>query len=258
MIAGYMSTLRPLLTAPHRGRIDGTGVTAHASKKIFPPSSALRIMTLMSNEARRDSGRDEKKWGILGGSFDPVHNGHIQLAAAALAELSLSRVLLIPAGVPPHKLSRRMAPVEDRLSMLRLALPQDLPIWIDDVEIDRGGISYTFETLDGLRRSHPGKEFFFLIGSDSLGELATWRRIDRIARLVTFAVLQRGDAASLLTPPELLAALADTPLRTVVLAAKPLDVSSTGIRRAIARGDSIAGMVPAPVREYIEQKGLYR
>lgn len=215
-------------------------------------------MTAMNGDAPQEDLSPREKWGILGGSFDPVHNGHLHLAAAALEELSLAKVLLIPARTPPHKLTRRMASTDDRLNMLRLALSGEKSIVIDEVEIARGGISFTYETLTGLAGSHGETDFYFLVGNDSLAELATWRRIDLIAGLVTFVVLRRSGRASTETPPELIEALAGNPLRTVILAAKPMDVSSTEIRRAVARGDSIEDLVPPPVADYIREQGLYR
>ena len=140
--------------------------------------------------------------------------------------------------------------------MLRLALAGAQSFLIDEIEIARGGVSFTWETLETLSRSHPEAELFFLAGSDSLSEFATWRRIDLIAGLATFVVLKR-DGSGVEAPPELVLALKGTPLRTAVLDADPLSVSSTEIRRAVARGASLKGLVPPPVEDYIRKRGLY-
>jgi nicotinate-nucleotide adenylyltransferase len=196
-------------------------------------------------------------WGILGGSFDPVHNGHLHLAASARSELGLERVVFIPAARPPHKLSRSLVPAEDRLNMLRLAAGDIDYLHIDDTEILRGGVSYTFETLSHLRDARPDVELYFIIGGDSLAELATWKRIDLIAGLVTFAVLRRSGPASPAPPPELAQALEGAEFRAVHLAAPPIPVSSTAIRERIRRGESVKDLVPPAVEEYIQSRGLY-
>lgn len=199
-----------------------------------------------------------KRTGILGGSFDPVHNGHLHLARTAVDQLSLDTMLLMPAAVPPHKRDWQLARSDDRLAMLRLSVSGDKAIRIDDTEIRRGGISFTWETLSSLSASQPGCRLYFLIGSDSLSELATWRRIDLIAGMVTFAVLARDAAGLPAPPPELQAALRGIPFKAVTLRADPEPVSSTEIRSRVALGESISGLVPLPVEEYIVRKGLYR
>ena len=133
--------------------------------------------------------------GLLGGSFDPVHSGHIHLARAARDGIPLDRVLFIPAFRPPHKLEKRLTDSRHRLAMLRLAL-KDLP-WaeVDECELIRGGVSYTADTVDTLAAAYPEAELHFIIGSDSLAELHTWRRIRDIARRVVFVVLDREKPA---------------------------------------------------------------
>jgi len=196
--------------------------------------------------------------GILGGSFDPVHNGHIHLARTALQQLALDTILFMPAAVPPHKIDWPLASAEDRLAMLELAVSREKGMRIDATEIRRGGISFTWETLSLLEKSRPDTRLFFLIGSDSLAELATWRRIDRIAAMATFAVLARDATGLPPTPRDLEKALKGIPLQAVPLQAEPIPVSSTDIRSRLSRRDSIAGLVPDAVADYIGRKGIYR
>ncbi len=199
-----------------------------------------------------------RKWGILGGSFDPVHNGHVRLAAAALDGVPLEKVLFIPAATPPHKQGRNLASAQDRLDMLKLALSHESRFRINDMEIARGGISFTLDTLKILAKTHPDSTFYFLIGSDSVAELATWHRIDRIAEEVVFVVLRREKRFRLATPAELEKALGSTPFRTILLEGEPLIVSSTDIRARVARGESIKGLVPKEVEDHIRKNNLYR
>lgn len=200
----------------------------------------------------------DQKLGILGGSFDPVHEGHLHFARAALEELSLTRVLFVPAATPPHKLSRKLMSARHRVAMLERALSDHEEIGIDRSEIDRGGISFTWQTLTALRAVHGEAEFFFIIGSDTLAELATWARLDRIARLVTFAVaLREPDHFSAASSPERDAALKGVPLKTVALRAEPRPISSTEIRRRIASGMPWEELVPPAVAQYIRDESLY-
>jgi len=198
------------------------------------------------------------KLGILGGSFDPVHEGHLHFARAALDELSLRRVLFIPAATPPHNLSRKLVSTTHRVNMLERALSHHEQFILDRSELDRGGISFTWQTLTALRDAHEEAEFFFIIGSDTLAELTTWARLDTIARLVTFAVARRrtGLCPTAFTNG-LDRALKGTPLKTVALRADPLTISSTEIRQRIANGRPWEQFVPPAVAKYIRDESLY-
>ena len=196
--------------------------------------------------------------GVLGGSFDPVHEGHLHLGRSARKALSLERVLFIPAHVPPHKTDRRLTGGRHRLRMLELALRGEEGLEPSDLELRRGGVSYTVDTVEAIAALRPDARIHFLIGSDTLEELHTWRRIREIAERVVFVMLPRGTSPPRAPPPALLRALGPVPLRVVSLPVRPLPVSSTEIRRRIARGDPVEGMVPAAVEAYIRTHGLYR
>jgi nicotinate-nucleotide adenylyltransferase len=202
-----------------------------------------------------------RRIGILGGSFDPVHLGHLVAAEAARDRLELERVLFVPAWSPPHKTDRALLPAADRLRLLRLAIRDNPAFEVSDVEVRRGGTSYTLHTLLELRRRFgPRANLFFLIGADSLADLPTWyeaRRLLRLARFVTYprpgVDLERFRAR--------LAALGKANaarLQRDVLDAPEIGVSATDVRRRIAEGRSIRYLVPEAVRRSIERRGLYR
>ena len=196
--------------------------------------------------------------GVLGGSFDPIHNGHLHLGGSALRALGLEKILFIPAHVPPHKMERRLIPVRQRLRMIELALEGKEGLEPCDLEMARGGVSYTVDTVEAIVSARPEAKIHLLIGSDTLGELHTWRRIRDIAEKVVFVVLPRGNGPSPQPAPALSEALGDVPLQVLPLSAHPLPISSTEIRRRIARGESVEGMLPRPVERYIRRHGLYR
>lgn len=196
-----------------------------------------------------------KPWGILGGSFDPIHNGHTLLAKDVLELLDLERVVFIPAYVAPHKIGQSFASAQDRLAMTRLAV-EGLPHFsVSDLEIKKGGISYTFETLGLLQQQYPGQEMYFIIGADSVPQLDTWHEIDEIFRMVKFAVAYRPGFDR-----EIGAAMlrfgknAD---RLIMLPTPEYPVSSTLVRESIEKGLPLTNLVAPQVAAYIKEKGLY-
>ena len=196
------------------------------------------------------------KLGVLGGSFDPPHLGHLAMAEAARRAHGLERVLLMPTGSPPHKLD--ITPAADRLAMVRLAVEGREGLEASDLEVRRQGTTYTVETLEELRRLHPGVELFFIVGEDSLADLPGWREPLRILALARLVVVNRpgagrGMAASI---PGLSFDLGERIERDRV-SIPPSPLESRRIRAALARGEGAAGEVPAPVLDYIERRGLY-
>jgi len=200
--------------------------------------------------------------GVLGGTFDPIHVGHLSIAQQVAAKLDLARVLLVPAGSPPHKEPGELAGSRDRYAMVCLATRNLRGLDVSDVEVSREGTSYTIETVEELRRDlGPEIELVLIIGADSLLELPTWKGARRLVETTTFAIVPRPgfretdwDALA-----RALGAEAAEKLRSsVVEVAEPVDISSTEVRRRIAEEKSFAGLVRAPVARYIGEKGLYR
>ena len=197
-----------------------------------------------------------RKTGILGGSFNPPHLGHLTMALDVLERHGLDRVVFIPAATPPHKMNQCLADAENRMAMVRLAIADEPRFEVSDEEIRRGGVSYTVDTLRHFRDANPGDELFLIIGGDTLRELHTWKDTTEIlamARVIT--VFRPGVDAATLRPslpepwPERL--MAD------VMTGHPLGISSTDIRRRVSGGLSIRYLVPQAVERYIREKKLY-
>lgn len=180
--------------------------------------------------------------GILGGSFDPVHNGHLILARAAKEELGLDRVIFIPANISPHKTNTRMSTGADRLAMIRLAIENEPGFEACDCELHRPPPSYTLDTLHGLKSRHPKDEFYLLIGADNVAKFGTWHQPDEIQRLAHIAVLDRAQGTTTSEWPVI---------------RKLVDISSTDIRTRAAAGHSIRYLTPDAVCDYIAEHGLY-
>lgn len=201
-----------------------------------------------------------RKIGILGGSFNPIHMGHLVLAETAREALGLERVVLVPAKLPPHKNAFALAEGKDRLKMVRLAVAGNPALEASDIELRRPGVSYTVDTLRALRERYGGEaEIYFLLGMDTVSELPTWREIGDLAKLCRFVPLSRPGV-----PPADESVLARAVGRDEAHAvleraiAMPLmEISSSDIRRRIAGGRTIRYLVPDPVADYIRRRGLY-
>lgn len=206
--------------------------------------------------------------GVLGGTFNPIHVAHLRLGEAAREALGLERVLFVPAGDPPLK-AAGVASAAHRLEMVKLATADNPGFEVADLELSRAGPSYTVDTLDELRRRRPEEELWFVLGADAFSELESWYRPADLFERASFAVVARpgfaDDPADLL-PPALAAELHPGPrglvhssgheVRGVEFA--PLGISSSDVRRRIARGASIRYLVPDDVIEYIQKHQLYR
>lgn len=196
--------------------------------------------------------------GWLGGSFDPVHAGHLHVALAAADALALERVLLVPAGVPPHKRQRALASGPDRLALLAIAARADRRLQPCDLELRRPGPSYSVDTAcELLAALPPGSELFFILGADMLADLPHWHRASEFARLVTFCPVAR--AGTPLDPEPLRATLGDEAVERIrrhVVAAPVHPASSTVIREALERGERPDWLPPGVVEE-IAVRGLY-
>ncbi|MCX6925405.1 MAG: nicotinate (nicotinamide) nucleotide adenylyltransferase [Verrucomicrobia bacterium] len=186
--------------------------------------------------------------GLFGGSFDPVHLGHLLVAQAAREELDLARLFFIPAAQSPFKPDTRPTPAQERLRLLRLALACRTWCEIDAQEIQRGGISYTIETVRDYARRFPSARLIYLIGADHLSQLPKWRAAEELAQLLEFVVTPRPGQAEQPLP---------APFRGRWLAGFPLGVSSSLVRARVKGGMPIDHLVPSPVAEAIHDNGLY-
>jgi nicotinate-nucleotide adenylyltransferase len=198
--------------------------------------------------------------GIFGGTFDPVHLGHLNLAEQCREQAGLDQVWFVPAARPPHKQDAPLTPFAQRVEMLALALAGHPAFRIEEMEKDRPGPSYTADTLAELRRRHPDAELFLVLGSDCLPDLPGWRDPGRILDLATLLVVARPHWPVWSTE-QLRAALglaADRPVRLQVVQVPLIDLSSTELRRRVAAGRSLRYLVPRAVECYIENHHLYR
>lgn len=199
-----------------------------------------------------------RRVGWLGGSFDPVHEGHLHIARAALERLGLEQVLLVPAARPPHKLDRVLAPGRARLALLEAAVADDPRLVPCDIELEREGPSYSVHTAEALRaRLGPDVALFSIIGADTLLDLPTWHRIADLCRLVTFCPVTRPGVA--LDPSAVRAVAGDEVVARIAahrVDVEPHPASSTAIRAAFARGEEPEHVPPA-VLALIRARGLY-
>ncbi|MBI5369052.1 MAG: nicotinate (nicotinamide) nucleotide adenylyltransferase [Planctomycetes bacterium] len=199
--------------------------------------------------------------GILGGSFNPIHQGHVFVAEEVATRLALDRVLLMTACVPPHKAARDLAPAADRLAMVRLAAAGRPRLVASDLEILRGGTSYTIDTLAALAAADPADERFLIVGADSIAELPAWHRAAEIERRAQWVLVARPGYDLLGALPRLDPILtpegrARVRRHCLEIAAPP--ISATEIRRRVRAGAPIRDLVPAAVADYIVERGLYR
>jgi nicotinate-nucleotide adenylyltransferase len=209
--------------------------------------------------------------GIMGGTFDPIHLGHLAGARIAADTLGLDRTLFIPSSLPPHRPDRPQASGYHRFAMIALAVAGTAGWEACDAELSRAGASYSFDTLSAFRRKDPGSQFFFITGADAFAEIATWWRYPDVLDLADFVVIARSGSSldqlrsrlpdlaprMVRSTPQTRAGLSDQSAIFLVNAQTP-DVSSTEIRDRAARGETLVGLVPDPVASHIATHRLYR
>jgi nicotinate-nucleotide adenylyltransferase len=198
--------------------------------------------------------------GVFGGSFDPVHYGHLLLAECCREQAQLDRVWFVPAATPPHKRDIVQASGEQRLAMLRLAIAGNPALEVCDGELTRGGVSYTVDTLREIAAKNPGAELFLLLGADSLADLPTWREPEEICRLATPLVVGRPGTAipdyhrlAAFLPAERIDAI-----RSFEVLMPLIEISSTDLRQRVAAGRGLRYRTPPEVEAHIAANGLYR
>lgn len=196
---------------------------------------------------------------ILGGSFNPVHYGHLKMAEAAMESSHFSKVLFIPTGTPYHKEQKSLLPFSDRLKLLELAIENCPDFAFSPIEGEREGNSYTFDTVRELLWQNPTESYSLLIGTDQFLTLRSWHKIAELGKLVDFYIANRnGEMAFSTFQKEKEALEKELSLHCKLFPMPAIDLSSTEIRNRLKEGKSIHGMLPKPVEEYILKKGFYR
>ncbi|WP_440895909.1 nicotinate-nucleotide adenylyltransferase [Amphibacillus sp. Q70] len=185
-----------------------------------------------------------KKIGILGGTFDPPHIGHLVMAEEVYERLSLDEVWFIPSAEPPHKEKAKVS-AQDRLAMLTAAVGQVDYFKIKTIELEREGKSYTYDTINTLQQSYPNAQFYFIIGADMVEYLPNWYKIDQLVEKVQFVGVKRPDFDL------------ETPYPVILLDTPGLDVSSTMVRERLETNRSVRYLIPQHVLAIIKEKGLY-
>jgi nicotinate-nucleotide adenylyltransferase len=198
--------------------------------------------------------------GLFGGSFNPIHLGHLVMAQDAALTHMLNRVIFIPAYLPPHKLTQTMVTADQRIDMVRLALSGHDQWEVSDVEIRRGGVSYSIDTVRHFKERYPEADLYFIIGGDTLPELHTWKAIDELLELCRFVTMVRPGfdpetlrATALKLPPNHVGELIHR-----VTVGHVIGISSTDVRMHVAKNEPIRYLVPDSVERYIHEVGLYR
>jgi nicotinate-nucleotide adenylyltransferase len=198
------------------------------------------------------------KIGVLGGTFDPIHLGHLKLAEEVAARLNLSEIIFVPAGQPWLKADNLISPAKHRVEMIRLAIAGKPYFKLSTMEVERPGPTYTVDTIAELRRQlGSGHELFFILGWDNLTQLPHWREPSRLVKMCHLVAVPRVDYPA----PDLQSLDASIPglsQRVILLDAPRIDINASDIRRRVARGLAISHLVPEPVERYIGQHKLYK
>ena len=192
-------------------------------------------------------------FGIYGGTFNPIHNGHLHLIREASRLLSFDRMLIIPTNIPPHKAPVDLASNKDRLEMVRLAVEGMEKVWVSDLEQRSKGRSFTILTMEKLRFLFPESRFTLLMGADMLCSFDHWHRWKDILRLADIAAFARDEGEEAMLEKKA-AALG----KAKVIRVEPLPLSSTMVREKLRRGEDVSGLLPPAVLDYINRKGLYK
>ncbi len=187
-----------------------------------------------------------KRIGILGGTFNPIHLGHLILAEQAKEQLGLDRIVFVPSYLPPHKKRKTLAFAHDRYQMVKLAIKDNPCFKVSDIELKRDGFSYSIDTVRQFRKKSPKAKLYFVVGSDFLKQSSTWKDIKELTRLCKFVIAERPKYSDRKLPES-----------AQPIEMRPLEISSTDIRKRIAAGKSIRYLVPEKVRKYILKKKMY-
>ena len=198
--------------------------------------------------------------GIFGGTFDPVHVGHLVLAEQCREKCRLDEVWFVPAALPPHKLDAVISPAKNRVEMIELAIAGNPQFKVCPIELDRAGPSYTVVTLEQLHAEDPSRELFLLVGADSIREMPTWRQPQRILELATIVAVNRGRdlQADQVTQRQVIQSFGAGAAERIEFVEMPaIDISASDIRRRVSEGRSLRYLVPRAVEMYLREQGIY-
>ncbi|HVJ50162.1 nicotinate-nucleotide adenylyltransferase [Desulfitobacterium sp.] len=201
---------------------------------------------------------NHKRLGIMGGTFDPIHYGHLVAAEMARYEFNLEKVIFIPTGVPPHKIERKITSSEFRYQMVSLAIEDNAFFDVSRIEIERTGLTYTVDTIRLMQQEYHEYELYFITGADAFREIFTWRKANEILELTQFIGASRPGFDARVFLNQLQQELPELYERMHFLEVPALAISSTDIRSRVKKGQSIRYLLPEPVRIFIEEKRLYR
>lgn len=195
--------------------------------------------------------------GIMGGTFNPIHMGHLIAAQEVLNEMNIDRIIFIPTGDPPHKNKVEVIPATDRYEMVKLAVKSNEEFEVSNIEIKRAGKTYSYDTLKELHNIYYGTQFYFIIGFDTLKEIDTWKNIDDVCRMTNFIVVNRGNNSKEIIE-EIKIKEEKYKCKFILVKIPDIEISSTDIRNRIKKNKSIKYLVTDEVEEYIKKKGLYK
>ena len=188
-----------------------------------------------------------KRIGVLGGTFNPIHIGHLMIAQIVLEKFGLDKVIFVPAYLPPHKSGRNLIAAEHRLRMVRLAVRGNRHLEVSSFEIAKGGKSYSVDTVRYFSRRYPGTKLFFIIGSDHIVKLHTWRDIQEVVKMVSFVAVYRPGFKTIRSQ-----------IRVKSMIIPSVHTSSSDIRRRLVAGKTVKHLIPENVLRYIRKHKLYR
>lgn len=199
------------------------------------------------------------KVGIIGGSFDPIHFGHLRIAQIALEEENFKEILFIPSGNPPHKKTKDLSPAMDRYNMVKLAAKDNQCFKVCDYEVHEAGITYTILTIKELQKQYPkGTVFSFILGADAFMDMDTWRDLEDFLSMVELVILSRSYYKTSKVEEKIKDYSEKYSCNIKTIYAKTLNISATSIRKLVKSGKSIRYLVPHEVDDYINKHGLYK
>lgn len=198
-----------------------------------------------------------QKIGIMGGTFNPIHIGHLIAAQEVLDKMNMDKIIFIPTGNPPHKSKREVISAIDRYEMVKLGIKNNACFEVSDIEIKRTGETYSYDTLSELHNIYYETQFYFIIGFDTLKEMDTWKKVDEVCTMTEFIVVNRGNSLKEIND-EILIKEKKYNCKLTLVEIPDIKISSTDIRDRIRNNESIKYLVTNDVEGYIYQKGLFK